>query len=104
MQNFKHKYLQYFLLALLAFKGLLYVAENVSICIDQDTTCLVELSDLENDKDEDEKELEEVKKHNTPTISIVVTSQFYLSNNNFSKAENYKPNYLEFTTPPPEVA
>lgn len=104
MQNFKHKYLQYILLTLLAFKGLVYVIENVSICLDQDTTCLVELSDVENDKDEDEKELEEVKKHNTSPIAIVTINQCYVTNNNFSKAENYKPYYLEFTTPPPEVA
>lgn len=104
MKFFKHTYLRYFLLLILAFKAVSYIVENTALCLSDEISYTLDLNDFEKDGDE-EKEVEEKLKK---TLAFSPLFNFSISKipsqKLFSCHENYQIQFLEFTTPPPEKA
>lgn len=103
MKLYRHSYLKYFCLLLLFAKAFCYVIERTSVCFEEKITCNTDFSDLEEDCEED-IELEENNK------LVNVNIYFNFLDNEDKKLRPDKTldkcstQYIEFTTPPPEVA
>lgn len=102
MQIFKHSYLKYLLLLILAIKSVSYVIENTALCLDEDSTCLVDFNDFENENDE-ETEIEEIKKIIKIDVDFCFSENDIVLKHHFTSHKNYLTQYLEFSTPPPEL-
>lgn len=101
-QFFKHTYLKYFFLLLLSIKAMSYVIESTVICLNQEKTShKLDLNDEENDSDE-EQEIEEAQKIFEIIPTFVFSQIPMVSKSHFTALKNYRTQFLEFTTPPPE--
>lgn len=103
MQLFKHTYLKYFLLILLSVKAVYFVAENISSTYNIEVCCDIEADDFEHEG-EDKNEFDETEKIHQLTFFSEGLNDYSLKFKHSKFSENYLTRYLEFTTPPPELA
>ncbi|PKH50196.1 hypothetical protein CXF68_05550 [Tenacibaculum sp. Bg11-29] len=96
-QLFKNIYLKYFILVILALKGVYFVVENIGYISDTEICYQLDADGLEKETEE----LNELEKINQ------VSHTFYDFNRNNVINDHivilkYKIEYVEFTTPPPQ--
>lgn len=101
MKFFKHTYLKYVLLFVLTIEVTSYVIE-CTFCLEQEISYTYNLSDVENNGDEEGSE--ELKKIFILPSSSPFSKNYIVLKRHFTTAyKNYSTQFLEFTTPPPEL-
>lgn len=103
MKLYRHSYFKYFCLLLLFAKALCYMIEKTSTYFSEEITCSIDINDIEDDCEED-IEVEEFKK--------VVNAQNHLKYIDLQNEkllpsinlDQYLTQFLEYATPPPELA
>ncbi|TVZ56500.1 hypothetical protein OD91_1786 [Lutibacter sp. Hel_I_33_5] len=82
----------------------MFVADNLSILSDTPTASHIVLDDFENENEEN-KEVDESEKINQSMYPNASESSYIIDKNlSIHIIENYRIQYLEYTTPPPEFS
>lgn len=101
-QLFKNSYLKYFLLVILALKGIDFVVKNISSITNNEICYQLDTDDFE-DETEDQKELNELEKINQISHIFYNFYKSKLVNENIVIIREYRIEYIGFTTPPPQL-
>jgi len=101
VQLFKHNYFKYFLLVILALKGVYFVAENINYTADTQICFQPDTDDFDSET-EDSKELDENEQINQTSLIFYHFNKNKTTSNHIEILKEYRIRYLEFTTPPPK--